>query len=380
MISLTTQCPECHTQFSVAGDELRRRKGLVRCIQCHEIFDGYDAVVETTHTRRSNSPGAVAAPTSTVASVQPDASGAPKLPDVPADHGGQETSFKFPDYLDPRLPAASSETDFVVDTDDSSLDVATDDAPFISEKNEEIWQGPHPSNDPSPLAESVADPEFFIEENPLGGESQLESTLADSVTAAAAAATATTSTAIPALDSDAPVYAERRIEPAEFSWRASLKRLGLQLLLWLLVVLALLQSVYVYRAQIALHAPFMRPALQSLCAYVGCQVPYLRVISAIDITYSRLSLEDSGSAEQSYLLQVGLRNNASVPQEWPTLLITFSDVSATVLARLEVAPDQYLRSAQRSGPFLPGQTVDLRLQVKAQYTRINGFKVEKFFS
>lgn len=178
-----------------------------------------------------------------------------------------------------------------------------------------------------------------------------------------------------------PVYAERRIEPPHFSWRDSLRRLAWQLLLWGLVGAALLQAAYVYRAQIALHAPFMRPALQSFCAYVGCQVPYLRALSAIDITYSRLSREARSADDgQQYLLQVGLNNTASVPQEWPTLLITFSDVSAAVIARLKVTPEQYLSAAQLKGPFLPGQVIDLRLQVEAQDTQINGFKVDKFFS
>ncbi len=280
MITLTTQCPECHTQFDVAADDLRRRKGLVRCIQCHEIFDGYEAVVE----------------------------------------------------------GAAKQT--IADT------VAAD----------TVSESVHP---PFIVADTQpAAPDFFIIDTPADQEPLVGD----------------------GADLAPPLYVERRIEPVVWSWRTTVKKwLGL-LLLWGLILLAIAQGMYVYRAQLALHAPFMRPVLQSLCASIGCQVPYLRAIKAIELTYSRLSFEGAVGGEHSYLLQVGMRNSAAVPQEWPSLLITLSDVSATVLARLEIKPEQYLSAAQSKGPFLPGQTVDIRLQIKAQDTKINGFKVEKFFS
>src|SRR5699024_4728346 len=184
----------------------------------------------------------------------------------------------------------------------------------------------------------------------------------------------------------APLYRERKISPAqEPGFWSSLRGLLMRLLLLFLIVLTIAQLAYVFRAQIALYAPFTRPALQSLCAQLGCEVPYLREISAIDIIYSRLSLEDSPNtadeaAEYRYVLRLGLRNEASVAQQWPTLFITFNDASATVMARMEVPPAQYLDPWQLQGPFLPGQTMDIELEVNARAKKINGFKIEKFFS
>jgi len=44
-VNLSTQCPQCGTQFQVSLAQLQLRKGFVRCVQCAHIFDGYETVV-----------------------------------------------------------------------------------------------------------------------------------------------------------------------------------------------------------------------------------------------------------------------------------------------------------------------------------------------
>ncbi len=44
-MELTTRCPQCETAFPVSLEQLQLRKGYIRCIQCANIFDGFDAVV-----------------------------------------------------------------------------------------------------------------------------------------------------------------------------------------------------------------------------------------------------------------------------------------------------------------------------------------------
>src|SRR5690625_746717 len=355
MITLTTQCPECHTRFSVAGDELRRRKGLVRCIQCHEVFDGYEAVVsDRSATDDIGEDVNIAADPAITADPVPEHGFLVEYPPQIAQEQPPQSDRAHPPEIPTELPAEllnapTAEPVFFIEPAVEGLESDS----LADTTQEPVWLG----------ADTAAEPLSTDTEPDLGTDSQPEATAVLSDTAS-------------------PVYAERRIDPPIFSWRASMARLAWRLLLGLLIVGALLQAAYVYRGQIALHAPFMKPALQSLCAYAGCQAPDLRSVSANVITSSPLSAEEQSTddSEQQYLLQVGLNNTASVPQEWPTLLITFSDVSASVLARLKVTPEQYLSTAQRNGPFLPGQVIDLRLQVEAQGAKINGFKVEKFFS
>lgn len=586
MITLTTQCPHCETQFSVNASELQRRKGLVRCVQCAHIFDGYEAVVgppaqggqpsamvlehkvvptqhpippsdsdtvnepiadtldEPTTAGPLDAPidgpsdtaaktiGTDSAPSFTAAkpilfirgacsdstTKKSDLSeisfghladdepvfrfgdGAPiRHPDdefiVPADDAPiQDTDDGRTEHVD-GVPLMSAEGDHPIkqagaaptEHADDDLIIATDDEPIVPRDDESpsayVEEAVATAADEPvvflhslPAAPDTDEPVLPTDEVPL--EPSTEFIVGQGLTEAAAAADGpeqkswfigtvdeyesdtskeptqqfyivdeqekTDSIITAPLDSaddstdDAVVYAERRIEPAAYSLAAQLKTLAMRLFVLILVVGALLQAAYVYRAQIALSVPFTRPALQSFCAYLGCEVPYLRVISSIEITYSRLSAESapakqaessaaaqgqttaaqiaiegvgteaalaaetdskavSGADEaarnpeadqdgagqsrgQYYLLQLGLHNQATLPQEWPTLMVTFNDAAATVLARIEIAPEQYLNSAQRSGPFLPGQTVELRLQVHARDHTINGFKVEKFFS
>ena len=41
-MSLATRCPTCGTAFRVVSDQLKLRRGLVRCGKCRHIFNGFE--------------------------------------------------------------------------------------------------------------------------------------------------------------------------------------------------------------------------------------------------------------------------------------------------------------------------------------------------
>ena len=43
-MTLATTCPHCKTSFRVVADQLKLRRGLVRCGRCHQVFSGVDAL------------------------------------------------------------------------------------------------------------------------------------------------------------------------------------------------------------------------------------------------------------------------------------------------------------------------------------------------
>ncbi|MFZ9408172.1 MAG: DUF3426 domain-containing protein [Burkholderiaceae bacterium] len=43
-MTLATTCPHCKTSFKVVADQLKLRKGLVRCGRCQQVFSGVDAL------------------------------------------------------------------------------------------------------------------------------------------------------------------------------------------------------------------------------------------------------------------------------------------------------------------------------------------------
>ena len=55
-MALATSCPRCHTSFRVVPDQLKIRRGLVRCGNCRHVFSGIDSL------RYIDEPGPAAPP------------------------------------------------------------------------------------------------------------------------------------------------------------------------------------------------------------------------------------------------------------------------------------------------------------------------------
>jgi len=43
-MTLATTCPQCKTSFKVVPDQMKLRRGLVRCGRCHHVFSGIDSL------------------------------------------------------------------------------------------------------------------------------------------------------------------------------------------------------------------------------------------------------------------------------------------------------------------------------------------------
>ncbi|RII84452.1 zinc-ribbon and DUF3426 domain-containing protein [Neopusillimonas maritima] len=46
-MELNTRCPECGTVFPASLEQMKLRKGYIRCVNCANIFDGFEFVVST---------------------------------------------------------------------------------------------------------------------------------------------------------------------------------------------------------------------------------------------------------------------------------------------------------------------------------------------
>ncbi|MBC7204459.1 MAG: hypothetical protein H5U29_13295 [Pusillimonas sp.] len=45
-MELNTRCPECGTVFPASLEQMKLRKGYIRCVNCANIFDGFEFVVQ----------------------------------------------------------------------------------------------------------------------------------------------------------------------------------------------------------------------------------------------------------------------------------------------------------------------------------------------
>lgn len=153
------------------------------------------------------------------------------------------------------------------------------------------------------------------------------------------------------------------------------------LLFGLLLLLIVGQLLYVYRVQVANSAPITRPVLQWLCSQADCDLPYERQIDAIDVRQSALQEIPalSRGSKHSYQLQLQLKNNLNRPQQWPTIVVSFSDAAAAGLATLALTPTMYLAPNQLGLPFEANALQSIRVPVVIQGKKINGFTIEKYY-
>jgi hypothetical protein len=119
-------------------------------------------------------------------------------------------------------------------------------------------------------------------------------------------------------------------------WHTPGMRLLLSVLALLLTVALGLQVLLHQRDHIAAWQPQWAPALQKLCAPLGCDVAALRRIDAIVIDSATLLRRTNNQ----YALDVVLKNTAPVPLALPALELSLTDSRDTVIARRVFLPHE----------------------------------------
>jgi hypothetical protein len=94
--------------------------------------------------------------------------------------------------------------------------------------------------------------------------------------------------------------------------------------------------------RLALDARY-RPALESLCARVGCTLPVLR--DASRIRSQRLVVRSHPERDDALRVDAVIVNRAPWPQPWPELELRFSDLRGELVAARRFGPGEYLDEA-----------------------------------
>lgn len=161
----------------------------------------------------------------------------------------------------------------------------------------------------------------------------------------------------------------------------------LKMLLWSLAsVLALgllvIQLAYVYRNDIATQLPALRPAVDAMCAKLGCEVSLRRYIERISVSVIAFERQASPTQEGQPVemsLRFSLRNRLNQAQPWPGLSLELTDASGTVVVRKRMSPKEYLPAQFADKPFAANQEVSLSLPVAVTGLQINGYTLKPFF-
>ena len=353
-MELSTRCPECETVFPVSLEQLQLRKGYIRCVQCANIFDGFEEAVPS-DTARPVSPSAPAQPFSIGATRTPAVASEPPLEhSIPAVTSAPVDSMQN----EPRIPAV------VRQRSDLRKSSVPGTASFtISER---------------PMRVGVEREEPQVPVHGPAAPSQFTANRADEALHDADA------------DNDDYLYIEprntRRSAQHQPDFMSDVRsRRGWMTPVWLaLSILGLMllvaQGVFVYRAQLANSFPNLRPTLEAACESLGCAVPYERHIEAIAITGSALRSSGAPEGEVSQLiLEVVMRNTYERPQEWPTLVLDLKDASGTIVVRRNMGPEVWVPEPLRSGPFAANREIKVQVPVAVKGLQANGYQLDKFF-
>src|SRR5207248_7446987 len=141
----------------------------------------------------------------------------------------------------------------------------------------------------------------------------------------------------------------------------------------LLVVLAV-EIVYGQRSALVQRYPVLRPWLESACEAARCALSWGRDEALLKLEDSEL-LEVPGKPNE-IALTTRVRNLAAVPQDYPHIEVTLSDLTGQAAVRRVLRPADYLGRAPRAGEALPaGAEIIVQLRLETPRCKATGYEL-----
>lgn len=437
-MALATQCPHCKTTFRVASDQLKLRGGIVRCGACHEIFDGNASLVDLSRApAEAPTPAPAFAAAEVLPTEAPPSGEHEEIPVYTLELGHALDPLGILPKPE-QEGAASAQPDAVAHGEHPVIEAPVESADeTASAGNAEVV--PEPVVTPQagePVAEPVtgeaAEPEPEPVEqtpHPAAFDKRIEPSLheADHETMVAPlprfdtgtpppgfAHTAVEHTPLPQRASAEPISVATPPEPTK-SARARQQarrskltptriappklrvpdidepefvRRGRQreqsgrrrLLLWaagsvLLLLVLLAQAAIVFRNDLAVHAPALRPALASACSLLRCRVELPARIDNLTIETGELQT----LAPDTYVLTTLLHNQGTTAQAWPDIELALTDANDKPLVRRVFAPADYLPKDAGAAGFAARGEQPVKLYFQLDQLKPSGYHMIVFY-
>ena len=420
-MTLATTCPSCRTSFKVVPDQLKLRRGLVRCGKCEHVFSGIDFLtyVEPTDTRASLQapPGslperspAVRIPTSEgttilaaarARAVQATLASAPAMQASPS--APEPSTGAVDPNADQKLTAdpMRDRTDalhtafFIPDTDfgTHALD-GHEGGPAAPRQAGTPLPGMPSSGMPSsspahssaPQAPASAPPERLTpsrEPRPFTPFAPHEPEAVESITLTSTPAAAelpdspmTTAEPAPSSVADAPAWTptvqadDTLAEPARSRWPALAAAAVLATALGA-------QALVGWRDDIAVRLPALAPLLSQVMSVFGWSVASPRNRDALSIESFELR---AGNTAGEFELSALLSNRAAYPVALPALELTLKDSAGGVMLRKVLTAADYSNASQTATSPLPGRSERaVRVQMALNGPAPAGYSADLFY-
>lgn len=142
----------------------------------------------------------------------------------------------------------------------------------------------------------------------------------------------------------------------------------------ILTILAIAQSLYFLRNEVALYYPKTKPFLERACLYLQCKIELPKMIEFIVIDDS--DIQEDAQHQGLIWLSSTLVNQASFTQAFPNLELTLTNVEDQPKFRKVISPKDYLppgRDFQRG--LLAKEEIRIRIPINTQNEVLAGYRV-----
>ena len=128
----------------------------------------------------------------------------------------------------------------------------------------------------------------------------------------------------------------------------------------LLLALAVFQVLYSQRDALAAISA-TRPAIESLCVLMGCELGPQRDLDRIELINRNVYSHPNISG--ALIISATLVNNAGFTQPYPVLAVSMANVRGKTLVQRDFQPGDYLSPEDAAAGMTPGAPVSVALQV-----------------
>jgi predicted Zn finger-like uncharacterized protein len=361
---MLTRCPHCETAFRVTPEQLKARNGLARCGSCHGVFNALDSLTDEVALVIGQQLRTEAMP---FAAVEPQSETATGF----AAEMTVETEALLPDDAQVVVAGEMPEPEPPSEAEIESAAVAL---PLVEAGTEAV----------SP----VADIDFALPSEEAAADNNSESRLPQDGAAMVEAdlnpdAEPDTQNVLPAAPEAAPVAAPEPEEAAfPEAWSAVAapppppRRWPWITGVFLLLVLMVGQMLFVFRIELGVLLPELRPALVAGCDLLGCVLAHPRKPEMLSIETSDLAPSDG----DHLLFTATLKNRAPFDQEYPHLELTLTDTRDAAMVRKVLAPADYLSPSQSiKAGFSARSDLAVKLTLEALGVPAVGYRLYLFY-
>jgi predicted Zn finger-like uncharacterized protein len=283
-MALATTCPQCKTSFKVVPDQLKLRRGLVRCGMCQHVFSGIDYISQVLPAATTSKNASI--PKSTPASADTDTDNEENL----------NTAFFIPDTV--LAPTTQMMTEaFESRVNRESTELAKPPSSIKLREDDALLR----SGAPKSALFDQSDEQELSAVNFFSGDEQRKG----------------------------------------MKGFANRNELFLAVAGIALVSLLLLQLLVGARHSMAAHFPSLSPAIEAISSLAGLKVETPRALDRLTIESFEFQ---ASNTPDIYSLSAILRNGASHVVHWPAIELSLTDTAGSVLLRKVLLPGEYLKT------------------------------------